>query len=46
MGVIGNPEGHYLVGLLVDPTPPGLLEHRSIMRRADTILIGNGILAN
>jgi hypothetical protein len=44
--VIGNPEGHHLIGLLVDAAPSGLLEHRSIMLKAHTILIGKRILAN
>jgi hypothetical protein len=34
------------MALLVDPAPPGLLEHRSIVLRPDTTLIGNRILAN
>ena len=46
MGVIGNPEGHHFVGLLVDPAPPEFLKHRSIVLKADTTLIGKRILAN
>jgi hypothetical protein len=46
MGVIGNPEGHHRVGLLVDPASPELLEHGPIVLREDTMLIGKRILAN